>query len=372
MTIKPKPADVINSLVSYRPVFGKNISKNISKSFIRLSANENGIGCSSLVTEAIRNNDVDLYRYPAQQDEELTNAIASRFKLNSAQILTGNGSDELIYLLCNAFLNPGDEAIHTQYGFLVFPQAIKLAGGVPVVAPDHEYTVSVDSIIAKLTPRTKLVFLANPNNPTGSMISEQEVLRLAEAIPKSVVLVLDWAYSEYVISGLSDASKLVEANNNIVMLRTFSKLFGIAALRLGWGYFPSEIHAIIKSIRGPFSVNQLAALAGRVSVEDVAFYQESIAHNQFWMTEIVNRFNEMGVKTLQGQANFMLLDFRDKNGPDVSFIESCLLKNNIQLRNMTPYGLPDMLRMSIGTTDEMEKFSSYLSKIVLLEGSLAK
>jgi len=368
MTIKPKPADVINSLVSYRPVFGKNISK----SFIRLSANENGIGCSSLVTDAIRNNDVALYRYPAQQDEELTNAIASRFKLNSAQILTGNGSDELIYLLCNAFLNPGDEAIHTQYGFLVFPQAIKLAGGVPVVAPDHEYTVSVDSIIAKLTPRTKLVFLANPNNPTGSMISEQEVLRLAEAIPKSVVLVLDWAYSEYVISGLSDASKLVEANNNIVMLRTFSKLFGIAALRLGWGYFPSEIHAIIKSIRGPFSVNQLAALAGRVSVEDVAFYQESIAHNQFWMTEIVNRFNEMGVKTLQGQANFMLLDFRDKNGPDASFIESRLLEHNIQLRNMTPYGLPDMLRMSIGTTDEMEKFSSYLSKIVLLEGSLAK
>ena len=361
MTIKPVPSDVIQSLVSYRPAFGKNVSKSL----IRLSANENGIGCSPLVREAIQNNEVDLYRYPAQQDEGLIHAIASRFRLHPAQILTGNGSDELIYLLCTAFLNPGDEAIHTQYGFLVFPQAIKIAGGVPIIAPDDDYTVSVDSIIATLTPKTKLVFLANPNNPTGSMISESEISRLIELLPKSVVLVLDWAYSEYVTKGLSDAAKLVESNTNIVMLRTFSKLFGIAALRLGWGYFPPEIYAVLQSIRAPFSVNQLAALAGKVSMEDRAFQEESVAHNQFWMTEMVNRFNEMGVKTLKGQANFMLLDFRDKNGLSASHIESRLLEHNIQLRNMTPYGLPDMLRMSIGTSNEMEEFTSCLKHIIL-------
>ena len=364
MTIKPVPSDVIQSLVSYRPAFGKNVSKSL----IRLSANENGIGCSPLVREAVQNNDVALDRYPAQQDEGLINAIASRFGLNPTQILTGNGSDELIYLLCTAFLNPGDEAIHTQYGFLVFPQAIKIAGGVPIIAADDNYTVSVDSIIAKLTPKTKLVFLANPNNPTGSMISEQEVSRLIKLLPKSVVLVLDLAYSEYVTSGLTDAAKLVESGTNIVMLRTFSKLFGIAALRLGWGYFPSEIFAVLQSIRAPFSVNQLAALAGKISIEDVDFQDESVAHNQFWMTEIVNRFNEMGVKTLKGQANFMLLDFRDKKGPSASHIESQLLENNIQLRNMTPYSLPDMLRMSIGTSNEMEEFTSCLRRIILHQG----
>ena len=358
------PSDAIQSLVSYRPAFGKNVSNSL----IRLSANENGIGCSPLVKEAIWNNDVALYRYPAQQDEGLTQAIATRFKLNPDQILTGNGSDELIYLLCTAFLNPGDEAIHTQYGFLVFPQAIKIAGGVPIVAPDDDYTVSVDSIIAKLTPKTKLVFLANPNNPTGSMISEQEVSRLIELLPKTVVLVLDWAYSEYVTSGLSDAAKLVESSSNIVMLRTFSKLFGIAALRLGWGYFPSEIFSILQSIRAPFSVNRLAALAGMVSMEDVGFQEESVTHNQFWMTEIVNRFNEMGVKTLKGRANFMLLDFRDKNGPSASHIESRLLEHNIQLRNMTPYGLPDMLRMCIGTSNEMEELTSCLRHRILQQG----
>ncbi len=361
MTIKPVPSDVIQSLVSYRPAFGKNVSKPL----IRLSANENGIGCSPLVREAMQNNDIALYRYPAQQDEGLINAIASRFGLNPTQILTSNGSDELIYLLCTAFLNPSDEAIHTQYGFLVFPQAIKIAGGVPIVAADDDYTVSVDSIIAKLTPKTKLVFLANPNNPTGSMISEQEVTRLIELLPKSVVLVLDWAYSEYVTSGLSDAAKLVESSSNIVMLRTFSKLFGIAALRLGWGYFPSDIFAVLQSIRAPFSVNQLAAFAGKVSIEDIDFQDESVAHNQFWMTEMVNRFNEMGVKTLKGQANFMLLDFRDKKGPSASHIESRLLDYNIQLRNMTPYSLPNMLRMSIGTSNEMEEFTSCLRRIIL-------
>ena len=182
-------------------------------------------------TTLIQYNDIKFHRYPAQQDEDLIESIALRFKLKPEKILTGNGSDELIYLLCTAFLNPGDEAIHTEYGFLVFPQAIKIAGGVPIVAPDDNFTVSVDAIISKLTPKTKLVFLANPNNPTGSMISDQELTRLIDSIPKSVLLILDWAYCEYVTSGLSDAAKLVESNNNVVMLRTFSKLFGIAALR---------------------------------------------------------------------------------------------------------------------------------------------
>ena len=360
---KPKPADVIQSLVSYRPNFGKNVSESL----IRLSVNENGIGCSPLVEEAIRSNNLALYRYPAQQDEDLINAIASRFKLNPKKILTGNGSDELIYLLCTAFLNPGDEAIYTEYGFLVFPQAIKIARGKPIIATDNNFTVSVDSIISKVTPKTKIVFLANPNNPTGSMISEQEVSRLIELLPKSVVLILDWAYCEYVVSGLSDAAKLVESNHNIVMLRTFSKLFGIAALRLGWGYFPPDIHAVLQSIRGPFSVNQLAALAGRVAVKDIAFQEESVAHNQFWMKEIVNRFNEMGVRTLKGEANFMLLDFRNSSRISAKFVATRLMEKNIQLRDMTPYGLPEMLRMSIGNTDEMEKFTSCLNRIIFKE-----
>ena len=363
MTKKPKPADVIQSLVSYRPNFGKNPSKSL----IRLSVNENGIGCSPHVKEAIRANDVSLHRYPEQQDEELINSIASRFNLNPKKILIGNGSDELIYLLCTAFLNPGDEAIYTEYGFLVFPQAIKIAGGKPVVALDNNYKVNVESIISKVTPKTKIVFLANPNNPTGSMISEKEVSKLIELLPKSVVLILDWAYCEYVISGLSDAAKLVESNENIVMLRTFSKLFGIAALRLGWGYFPADILEVLYSIRGPFSVNQLAALAGRVAVVDTAFQEESVAHNQFWMNEIVNRFNDMGVKTLKGEANFMLLDFRDSNGPSAKNVAARLLEQNIQLRDMTPYGLPAMLRMSIGGSDEMEQFSASLAKIILEE-----
>ncbi|MDC0394239.1 aminotransferase class I/II-fold pyridoxal phosphate-dependent enzyme [Alphaproteobacteria bacterium] len=364
MINKPKPADSIQSLVSYRPAFGKNVSKSL----IRLSANENGLGCSPLVNQAIRKYEGEIHRYPPQQDEALVSAISSRFKINPERIVTGNGSDELIYLLCTAFLNPGDEAIHTQYGFLVFPQAIKIAGGVPVVAQDDHYTVSVDSIIAKLSPKTKIVFLANPNNPTGTMLSEQEIKRLVDLLPKSVLLVLDWAYSEYVTEGLADAAQLVDASENIVMLRTFSKLFGLASLRLGWGYFPSEIYSILQSIRPPFSVNQLAALAGRIAIEDIAFQEESVSHNHFWMKEIVDRLDEMGVQTHPSKTNFMLLDFKRNTGLTAKLIETLLIEHNIQLRSMSPYGLPDMLRMSIGKSDEMEQLTMSLRQIMQQQG----
>ena len=350
MTVTPSPKKAVASLVSYRPALGKSANKDL----IRLSANESALGWAPKVEEALRKMPFQLNHYDVPQSSELHNAIAKRYGLEAERILSANGSDELIGLICTAYLEDGDEAIHTQYGFLVFPQATTIAGGVPVVAADEGLTASVDNILAAVTERTKIIFLANPNNPTGTLLSEAEVRRLHAGLPSHVILVLDWAYAEYVADGMSYGARMVEAFENVVMFRTFSKMHGLAAQRLGWGYFPSKIRDVLASIRPPFSINTIANVMGIAAIEDRAFQDKSFAHNQKWQSEFPKRMAEIGLSVNETHANFFLIDFSGHNVPSAKQAVQFMSDKGILLREMVPYKLDDYLRISIGTDEEME------------------
>ena len=229
--IKPKKA--LRNLNTYRPAVAEKKTKDV----VRLSVNEGALGPSPNAIKAIKDWSLEthlFHRYPDQIDQGLINAIAIRFKLIQENIVLGNGSDDLIQLICNAFLDPEDEAIHTEFGFLVFPQSIRIAGGKPVLAKDKNYIASLDNIKEKVTNKTKIIFLANPNNPTGTMVCEDEIKSFLKDLREDILVVLDSAYAEYVDNkDYTDGSKFVEEFDNVIMLRTFSKLHALASLRLG-------------------------------------------------------------------------------------------------------------------------------------------
>ena len=358
MTLKssgPLPKQALREMDPYVPQFGVPASTNP----IRLSANESGLGPSPKIAEALSHSLPNLHHYPEQQDEALAEAIGVRYGVKPEMVLTSNGSDELIYLLCQTYLDSGDEAIYTQFGFLVFPHSIRLSGGIAVQAADDGYTASVDSILAAVTDKTKLVFLANPNNPTGTMISEAEVRRLHASLPSHVILVLDWAYAEYQEAALSYAISMVEQNDNVVMLRTFSKMHGLAALRLGWGYMNAEMMGLLGAVRGPFSVNGIAALSGKIGVADTDWQQQVLDENTRSMAKLRDMCESLDLDYVNGTANFMLIHFAEEtaggtNGPSAASVAKYLASRNIMVRGMVPYGLPHSLRISTGTEAQMD------------------
>ena len=355
MRVKPKAA--LATLETYTP----DVAGTSEAEPVRLSVNEGALGASPKAVAALREMGSAmggrLHRYPEQIDGALVAAIAAYSGCDAARILPSNGSDELIGLLATAYCDSGDEAIITQYGFLVFRQAITIAGGRAVVAEDDGLTASVDAILACITPRTKLIFLANPNNPTGTMLGRGEVARLIENVPKNVVIVLDAAYAEYVEDAdYTAGADLVDRHDNVVMLRTFSKLFGLAHLRLGWGYFPPPIYATIAAIRGAFSVNGAAAVAGAAALGDAEFYRRSLNHNRQWMPKIQASIRQAGFMPLPSVTNFFLIRFADDQA--AAKAHAFLAERGILLRKMRPYHLADCLRMSIGTDAEMEAVSA--------------
>ena len=361
----PQPRKALQQLDPYVPAHGLSGAERP----MRLSANESALGASPKVLEMFARGLSDLQIYPQMQSEKLHQALSDRYGVRAEGLLTSNGSDELIALLAQAYLDVGDEAVITQYGFLVFPQVVQVAGATSVVAADDGYTVSVDNILACVSARTKIVFLANPNNPTATLISEAEVRRLHHALPSDVILVLDFAYSEYAPGEMDYAIKMVEENQNVVMLRTFSKLHGLAALRLGWGYFPTDILGVMGAIRGPFSVNSLAAQAGAIAVADTAFQDENIAHNLKWRSQLRDRFLEMGLRVEESQANFLLVHFDGHNGPSAAQTEAYLRSHHILVRGMTGYGLPEALRLSFSSDEDMEKLSLLMRDFMVAQST---
>ena len=368
MMTAPQPKQAIASMLSYPPSFGTPSSGRL----IRLSANEGALGCSPDALAALDGAAIDPSRYPEIQDHHLNQAIAERYGLRAENILTANGSDELISLLTLAYLEPGDEVVMSEYAFLVIPQATQIAGGISVKAPDKDMTVSVDNLLAAVTERTKILFLVNPNNPTGTMISMEEVVRLHENLPPHILLVLDWAYAEYLENDFSDrAARMVEEHKNVVMTRTFSKLHGMAGLRLGWGYFPADILTTLASIRGPFSVNQAAVRAGIAAVRDTEFQEKSVAHNRKWMSVLPAFLTQLGLGVLPSQTNFILIHFDPKKGVNAVEAEAFFASRNILLRSMGAYGLTDYLRMSVGTDEEMEIVKDAFMALMQPDGSTA-
>ena len=345
----PSAKSSIEKLESYKPNFGNGKVKNL----IRLSANEGALGTSLNAIKAINSFSKDLHRYPPQISEHLVDAIAKRYSVNRNKIILGNGSDELISILAQAFLSSEDEAIYTEYGFLQFPQAISITGAKGVIAKDNKLTVSVDNILSNITKKTRLIFLANANNPTGTFISKDEVIRLHKSVPSNVLLVYDAAYSEFIThDDYIDGSELVDNSENVIMLRTFSKLHGLASLRLGWGYCSNYILNNLMKVRGPFSVNLAAILAGTAAINDIDFQNKSIQHNIKWMNWLEKELKKLNLSFQTSVTNFLLIKFSNETKFNAQSAEKYLASRGILVRGMSVYNLPSYLRVSLGTEEE--------------------
>lgn len=362
--VKPRPA--IESLIRYQPSRAPAYEGRI----IHLSANEGALGPSEKAVAAMADYARESHRYPPIETSGLTEVIAEKHGLDPERIILGCGSDELIANLITAYVDPGDEVIHTQYGFLMFPFATKVAGGVPVSAPDDEYTVSIDAILECVTDKTKLIFLANPNNPTGTYLPHSEIERLHQNLPGHIMLVLDAAYAEYVQrNDYSPGHDLVERADNVVMLRTFSKMYAMAGLRLGWGYVPKAVRDTILSIKPPYSVNYPAIVAGIASLQDAEFQSRTIAHNDTWMAWTQEQLRKLGLECLPTVCNFFMLRFPDEPKLNAAAAKACLAEHGIMVREMESYGAPEFVRMSIGTEDEMRKVVAVIAEFLKNGGS---
>jgi histidinol-phosphate aminotransferase len=346
----PKPRPIIAEMVRYQP----NLSSPDTQRIIRLSANEGAFGPSPKAKKAMASVGDQMHWYPEENPFTLAEAIGDKYNLNPNKMVFGCGSDELIMSLCQAYIGPDDEAIHTEYGFIMYPMSIKVAGGKPISAPDLAFKVNVDSILERITDRTRIIFLANPNNPTGSYLSRSEVARLHRGIPEHILLVIDSAYAEFVVrNDYSAGSDLVDASENVVMLRTFSKLYAMAGLRLGWGYAPEHVINSIHVVKQPFGANRAAIEAAIAALDDQDFINKSIEHNAIWQPWVAGEFEQLGLICLPSVANFLMIKFPDEIGFTAKEAGEYLSARGILTRGMSGYGVPEYLRMSIGTEEEM-------------------
>jgi histidinol-phosphate aminotransferase len=345
--LRPQPRPEIFAIDAYVP--GKSRVAGVAKVH-KLSSNESPLGASPRAIAAFGNCASDLSLYPDGSASVMREAIGSRYGLEPSRIICGNGSDELLALLAHAFLRPGDEGIYSEYGFLEYPICIRAAGGVPVVAQEKDETADVDAILAKVSPRTKIVFLANPNNPTGTYISFSKVKRLQAALRPDCLFVIDAAYAEYVQrNDYAAGIELAATCENVVMTRTFSKIHGLANLRIGWAYGPPEVIEALNRIRGPFNVNGPALAAGAASLSDAQHIDKAIAHNARWLPWLSQEISALGIGVTPSVGNFILLRFRDAGSARKA--ESFLSVRGFILRAVAAYGLPNCLRVTVGSEE---------------------
>ena len=346
---RPQPRPGVLAIDPYVP--GKSTAPGVARVF-KLSSNETPLGPSPKAVAAYRAVAEHLEDYPDGAATALREAIGRAFGLDPGRIICGAGSDDLLNLIADAYLCDGDEAIHTTHGFLVYPIATLGSGAKPVVAAETNYTADVDAILAAVTARTKIVFLANPNNPTGTYLPFDEVKRLHGALPPHVLLVLDAAYAEYVRRNDYEAGiELVATCENVVMCRTFSKIYGLAALRLGWLYGPAHVVDAINRIRGPFNVNAAAIAAGIAAIQDAAHVEASRAHNEKWLGWLTAEIGKLGLEVTPSIANFVLIHFPDIKGRTAEEADAFLTQRGLILRRVSAYKLPNALRMSVGSEE---------------------
>jgi histidinol-phosphate aminotransferase len=316
----------------------------------KLSSNETPLGPSPEAVSAYHEAAEHLAIYPDGSGVALRAAIGRAYGINPALIVCGAGSDELLKLLAHTFLGQGDEAIHTVHGFFIFRTATLSAGGRPVVASESNYTADIDAILSAVTPRTKIVFLANPNNPTGTYLPFDEIKRLHRHLAPEVLLVLDAAYAEYVhCDDYKSGIELVGSANNVVTCRTFSKIYGLAALRLGWLYAPAHVVDALNRIRGPFNVNQPAIAAGVAAISDVAHTENAAKHNARWLPWLAQEIGKLGLTATPSVANFVLVHFPIAAGRTAAEADAFLCARGLILRRLEGFGLPNALRLSVGT-----------------------
>ncbi|HQS10475.1 MAG TPA: histidinol-phosphate transaminase [Xanthobacteraceae bacterium] len=349
LPVRPEPRPGVLDIRAYVP--GKSHAHGVEKVF-KLSSNETPVGPSPQALKAFAEAGAHLQDYPDGTAGVLRRAIGRTFGIDPDRIICGAGSDELLSMIANTYIGPGDEAIYSQYGFLVYPIATLAAGGRPVVAPERDHTASVDAILAAVTPRTRVVFLANPNNPTGTYLPFEEVRRLHAGLPGNVLLVLDAAYAEYVRrNDYETGLELALTAENVIMTRTFSKIHGLAALRVGWAVGPAAVLDAMNRVRGPFNMNTPALLAGAAAVADTAHVDLAVAHNDRWLPWLTSEIETLGLKVTPSVANFVLIHFDETAGRTARDADAFLSARGLILRSVASYGLPNALRMTVGTEE---------------------
>ena len=332
---------------------------------IRLASNENPLGPSERARAAYVDHRGELHRYPDGGAAGLRAAIAEVHGLDAGRLVCGAGSDELIALLVRAYAGPGDEVLHSAHGFLMYAIAARGAGAIPVAAPERDLTADVDALLSLISTRTRLLFLANPNNPTGSLLPASELARLREALPGHVLLVIDAAYAEYVADARYEPGQaLVEARDDVVMLRTFSKIHGLASLRLGWAYCPEAVADVLNRVRGPFNLSMAAQEAGIAAVRDLDHVARSRDHNADCLAWFNERSAALGLAPVPSAGNFALLRFPDEPGRDAAAAAGVLKERGILVRAMGGYGLADRLRVTVGTREDMAAVAEALGEFV--------
>ena len=345
---------------SYRP--GRSTLGKIKK-LIKLSANESALGVSSRVKKLNLKN-INIEKYPDSKCKALRNQIAKNFRCDFNKIICGSGSDEIIQMICQLFLNKNDEVILPKYSFLMYRIYAKIVGAKIIFSKEKNLKICVNDIITKTSNKTKIVFLANPNNPTGTYLNFKELKNLRKKLNKKILLVVDDAYFEYMtqkdyVSGL----KLFKNNSNVFILRTFSKVYGLASLRVGWGYGPKKIIDELYKIKPPFNVNKIAQLSAIESLKDYKFIKKSVQHNLNWSVKIKKFLENKNIKTNKIAANFFLLDF-DSCKKSAKYVAKKLENKGIILRSMENYKMKNKLRMTIGSTSQNKKFIKEIKNIL--------
>lgn len=346
MSVMPRP-----SILSVEPYVGGESKVPGVNRIIKLSSNEGAFGPPPAAIEAIARSAASAHRYPDGGATALREAIGARFGLDPARIVCGNGSDELLSMLILAYGGEGTELIMSAHGFMMYDLTGRWAGCRVIKVPEKNLTADVDGLLAAVGPRTKMMFLANPNNPTGSILPQAEVERLRRELRDDVLLVLDAAYAEYVTRPDYDAGqKLVDATPNTVMCRTFSKIFGLGGMRLGWAYAPPSIVDVLGRVRGPFNVNAAAMAAGIAALAEPGWVEASVAHNTEWRGKVADALAAAGLKTWPSEGNFLLVDFGSADRAKAA--DAHLRARGLIVRAMGGYGLGQMLRVTIGTAEE--------------------
>ena len=355
----PKP----NKINAEKYVAGLSLFKQKAAK-IKLSANESALGPSPRAIKEFNKVAKNLKRYPDSDGIFLRNLLAKKFKLDPKRIILGSGSDQIFELICKSFLKKNDEVIVPEFSFIIYRIYSKIYGAKIKYAKEKNFKISIKNILLKVTKKTKIVFLANPNNPTGTIISKKDLLQLRKKLRSDILLVVDDAYYEYVkdkdyLSGI----KLFLNSKNVIVTRTFSKIYGLAGLRIGWGYGPKNLIYALNQVKQPFNINRAALFAAVESIKDIKWLNKEIKHVNRWVKIFYKNFKNIGIETNSSHGNFLLVNFNKiKANSKKIFLK--LAKNGILVRKMDTYKIKNSLRITIGNNQENKKLIKVIRKII--------
>ena len=355
----PKPNNIqVEKYVPGMSLFKKRLAK------IKLSANESALGPSPKAKKEFIKVSKSFARYPDSSGTFLRETLSNKFKIDKNRIILGSGSDQIFELICKSYLKKGDEVIVPKYSFIIYRIYSKMNGAKVIYSKENNFTISVSDIIKRVSKKTKIVFLANPNNPTGTYISKKDLLFLRKKLKSNILLVVDDAYFEYVKQkDYLPALKLFSNYKNVVVTRTFSKIYGLAGLRVGWGYGSKKIIDVLNKIKPPFNVNRAALFAASAAVKDNTWLKKEIKHVNNWNKKMFNEFKKMKIETNGSFSNFLLVNF-DKVKIKSSKVFKLLAKGGILVRKMDVYGIKNSLRITIGKNNENRKLILKMKKIL--------